>query len=237
MIAPVPAITGPLEVFEDPIAGLEYVIGADTSEGVRGGDYCAAVVIRADDCSVVATLHEHVDATRWGRKCSELAYWYNTATLAFETFPTAYGLAACRAALDYGYSRLYQRVMVTTAETNPTEKLGWHTDRATSGIMLSRVRMAIKEGSPIASAKLLFELASMKFDEVGDIFSEGHDDLYDAYAIALCVRDESVMRNHISAAPPKPRTETERFWDHVQSRAVAKERDKHYVRWSDGGLG
>lgn len=236
MIAPVPALVGPLEVFEEPIVGLEYVIGADTSEGVRGGDYCAAVVIRADNCAVVATLHEHIDATRWGRKCSELGYWYNEAMLAFETFPTAYGMAACRAALDYGYSRLYQRVVTTTAEMSLTEKLGWHTDRATSGAMISRVRMAVKEGTPIASAKLLFELSSMKFDETGEFYTEGHDDLYDAYAIALCVRDLGVMQNHISATTPAPKTETERFWANVEAQKVAKVADKHYVRWSDGGL-
>lgn len=236
MIAPVVADNGPLEVFEEPISGVTYVMGADTSEGVRGGDYCAAVVIRADNCAVVATLHEHIDATRWGIKCSELAAYYNDALLAFETFPTAYGLAACRAALDYGYMRLYQRIIVDKAEVNPTEKLGWHTNKSTAGIMYTRVRKALNEGSQIASTKLLYEMASMKYDEDGDVISDEHDDLYDAYAIALCVRDECVVRNIIQAEAPPPKTETERFWEGVQQNYVAQSKPDGYVPWSDGGL-
>lgn len=224
MILPVKSTSGPLKVWQEPQAGVDYVIGSDVSEGVRGGDYSAAVVIRADDCSVVATMRQHIAAELWGRKNADLAWWYNGAMLAFETYPAAYGLAACRAALEYGYTRLYQRIISTSAAPNPTEKLGFHTDKVMSGQMVEIVRHALRENAKIASRDIILELMGLKYDETVKIVTETHDDFFDAYAIARLVREQCIARNEIKVTVRRMLEEHEVFWQTLEQYTLTGER-------------
>lgn len=225
---------GPLSIWERPKGGEDYAIGVDSAEGVRGGDYCAAAVIKMSDCALVATIYGHIETKEWGRKCARLAWHYNEALLAFETYPTAHGLTAARAALEYGYPRLYHRIKVSNSVPQPTEKLGWHTDRESGPRMVTRVREALAEGYSIPSRVLFTELRGMKYDDSNKVETDGFKDLADAYAIALCARDEAYVRQEVRTAP-KLLEEHERIWEEVEAKCGRRRRPE-LIEMYDGGL-
>lgn len=211
---------GSLAVWEWPIDGETYTVGADCSGGGSKGDPAAGVVVANRDCRVVATLHENEKPVPFGRKLARLAWTYNEALLAIETFPAGYGTMACDAAINYGYANIYTRVDVRKLERNHTDELGWKTDRITSDRMIARVAQAVVDRYQLSSRDLMQELWERRYDDkqtsgVPKIIGKGHDDLMDAYAIALLVRDEFWTREAAKARPRPARSESERFWNWV----------------------
>ena len=80
-----------LSVWEEPVEGAQYAIGADTAEGLvkfttgtTDGDYDSADVIRCDTGEQVAHLHGKWGTDRYGILLAQLGWWYNTALLAVE---------------------------------------------------------------------------------------------------------------------------------------------------------
>ena len=213
---------GPMRKWSGPLADRAYIIGADCAKGTSG-DFSAAIVLDAQDCSIAAALHDRIQPIPFGRKLALLGWMYNGAMLGIETFPAGYGTLACDAAIQFGYQNLYTRVDHKKVAATTTDDLGWRTDTITSDRMIGRVGEAIRERYPIPYKDLLEELMSQRWGDVrpgsvsgAKILSAGHDDLMDAYSIALCIRDEMWQRGEIKSAPKKPKTEDERFWEQWQ---------------------
>lgn len=204
----IPTTNGPLFLWQTPQAGEDYVLGVDSSEGIRGGDPAAACVVRMRDAALVAVMVGYISPPEWGRKCSRLAWHYNEAVLAFETFPSAHGLSAARTAVAYGYPRLYQRVTRTQAALDRTELLGWHTDARTKEMMVDRVREALADKLDLPCLDLLRELRMLRYNEAHRIETPAgsHDDLFVALAIALMVRDEAFARGSVRQVKQAPRS-------------------------------
>lgn len=214
---------GGLLIWEWPEPGKKYVVGVDSSSGVAGGDFSSAEVVEMESCAQVAEWHGLYDPTDWGRRCARLGWLYGDAVLAFETYPTAHGLSAARAAEAYGYLNLYRRQQLDQVTRKFTTHLGWHTHVQTKGLMVNRVRLALQEGHRIRSETLLRELRSMRLGEAEagqreKIVAPDHDDCHDAYAIALCVRD-SLYQESRSGGPTKADDGLER-WERA-----------HWRRW------
>jgi len=209
---------GLMRRWAEPIEGLTYIIGADCAKGTSG-DYSAAIVLEAQACSIVAALHDRIPPNAFGRKLAALAWYYNEAILAIETFPAGYGTLACETAINAGYRKMYQRVDHRKASMSVTDDLGWKTDSITSDRMVGRVGTAVNGHYPIPYHDLIEELLAQRWElpkpgtsSGPKIASSRHDDLSDAYAIALLVRDELYQQGTIKAAAPPPQTESERFW-------------------------
>lgn len=220
----VPNSKGHVSIWEMPIPGERYYIGADAAEGIRGGDFSAACVVKGSDCSLVATYRGHVDPHSFGEDASRLGYLYNGGVLAIETFPAAHGQSAFDSALAYGYPRLYLREVLDTIERSTTMKPGWRTDGTTKPRMIDRVRVALGGEGAIPDEELLTELLAIRFQKRGDVRSlsdavykavtSGHDDLFDAYAIALLVRDGAFVRPQQRAREEAaPVTLQQRAWE------------------------
>lgn len=76
-----------LSVWELPIPGRNYVIGADTAEGITEGgdhDYDAADVYDTETWTQVAQLYGQWDTHEYGLMLADLGFWYNTALLGVE---------------------------------------------------------------------------------------------------------------------------------------------------------
>ena len=76
-----------LSIWETPIAGRQYVISADTAEGIndRGDhDFDSADVFDAETWTQVAHLHGRWDTHEYGLILAQLGFWYNTALLGVE---------------------------------------------------------------------------------------------------------------------------------------------------------
>jgi hypothetical protein len=208
LCALIPEKDGPLSIWEHPIEGVSYTAGSDVSEGILHGDWSVTEIIRNDTTDQVAEIRARSDPAAFGRYSAILACYYNSALLAFETFPAAHGATAYGAALATGYNRLYKRRTLDTTAKAYTDKIGWATNASTHALMVDRVRLALAAGSRIHSTVLLKELLGIRFErkESGmrnagasgwKAVTKGHDDCHDAFAIALCVRDNTHFEKRI----------------------------------------
>jgi hypothetical protein len=85
---------GLLHLWQEPYPGVPYVVGADCAEGVPGGDYSAAVVLRADSGAHVGTLMDappfpasrerRMSPNDFARLLVTLGRLFNDASLAIE---------------------------------------------------------------------------------------------------------------------------------------------------------
>ncbi len=197
---------GALSIWERPSPGLQYVIGADTSSGIREsvkeGDPSAACVIEMRTCRQVAEMHGYMDPTLWGWAACRLGWLYNGAWLAIETMPSQHGLTAYLAAERYGYERLFRQKRQETVKHRFVERRGWTRPAGSAGTLWNRIRDALREGCPIRSQRLLDELAALRYEE-GKFVSDQHDDAAVAYGIALLARDQLFAEGEV-VEPVKP---------------------------------
>lgn len=214
-----PQLRGPLAVWREPQQGRKYVIGADTAEGLRDGDWSVGEVIEMETCEQVAELRVKRAPVEFARMCVRLARWYNGACLAFETGTSAHGLSAQQAAQAYGYGNFYLRRVLDSIAFQHQEKLGWATTVKSKPLLVDRVREAISGDDPcvIRSDVLLRELKGIRYvqrQSSGAMRIEGkpHDDCFMGYGIALMVRDELYHRGVGHASTEETLTPMERYW-------------------------
>lgn len=223
---------GGLLLWQEPLPGHSYVIGADTAGGLMKGDFAAAIVIEAKTCDIVARWKERQDPHKWGPACALLAWHYNEAVLAFETGASTHGLTADTEARAAGYTNLYVHVRTDRVSRDRTEQRGWFTNVATKAPMIDRVKKAIEANAFIPDYELLMELRDQQtlVNEHGDLTGKmggsKHDDLMMAYAISLCVRDLCWSRGTIRTEAAKPRDESERYWAAEERRIAAEEKSR-----------
>ena len=208
---------GFLSIWKKPEEGRQYVIGADTSGGGEKNDLSAAVVGDGETGEVVAILHGRIKPELAGRMFARLAWHYNEAILAIETHPSPHGIAACHAAINYGYQNIYRNRSEGTAAWDETEALGYRMTPANKMMVVSRLREAVIDGTPFFCATLHAELSGQRWDiekpdkMVSDQHS--HDDLVIGFGIMLMVRGLCWQAGTLRPAPKKATTDTERFWD------------------------
>jgi hypothetical protein len=216
---------GGLLIWRMPEKGRMYVVGSDTAEGVRGGDYSAAEVLDAESMEQCAVWHCQMRPSAWGYACARLAYFFNQAPLAFETHPSPYGLAAYDAADRYGYEKLWMQRSYDELEQRWSLKKGWRRSPGSTSILMDRVREALIEGVPIREEALLDELAACKLNMdpgkadgakfgqiMGSIRRGEHDDRIIAYGIALLVRDDAWAKGEVTLAPKRVEDMADAYW-------------------------
>jgi hypothetical protein len=132
-------------LWERPVDGEEYVLAADVSEGVEGGDYSAAYVGKVDrqlgQVVVVAGIHGTLDPDIFAEQLDLLGQWYGDALLAVEVNRT---FEVMRILRKRGYPNLYWR----RDPTNPRSKTktpGWHTNPKTRPLMLAALRAMARD--------------------------------------------------------------------------------------------
>ena len=79
----VPSIPG-LTVWEEPIPGRRYVIGADPAEGNPNSDESAACVLDADSWAQVAEITGKIEPSTFAGYIDEVGRWYNGADVMAE---------------------------------------------------------------------------------------------------------------------------------------------------------
>lgn len=204
---------GSTYVWSPPNPERAYIIAVDAAGGGANGDYACAAVIDSETCALVAAVHDRCAPIPFGRRIARLAWYYNEALLAFETYPSGHGLSACHSAIHYGYQRMYKRRNQSTSSKDMSEELGWHTSVRTKDMMIGRITEAVQSGYDMPFLILIEQLLAQRYDENGKIVCQGHDDMMDAYAIGLLVRDEAWRRGLVVKPKPPPLDETARFWE------------------------
>lgn len=129
---------GALTVWTKPEAGKQYVIGADTAEGIdindgsgtADPDYASADVFEASIRLQVAQLRERLTPSEFGRYLYELGKWYHFAFIVLEV--NSSGMGTLETLLDLGYpqERIYKRPILDEGGKQRTTKMGWKTTSA-----------------------------------------------------------------------------------------------------------
>lgn len=183
-----------LKIWDMPEKGEEYVIGADAAEGLEGGDFSVADVIRVKDMKTVARFRSQlVDPDQFAHMLDKLGRFYNYALIGPEI--NNHGLAVVQRLRDLFYSNLYKREkgLDEVFETSTT-KFGWKTTTITKPLAIDYLAEAIREGL-VKDEDIVFieEAFSYVRDEKGRTNAEEgtHDDTVMAKAIALQLWDWS----------------------------------------------
>jgi len=183
-----------LKIWNMPELGEEYVIGADVAEGIEGGDFSVADVIRSRDMKTVARLRtDRLDPDEFAHVLDKLGRFYNFALIGPEI--NNHGLAVVQRLRDLFYSNLYKREtgLDEVFETSTT-KFGWKTTTITKPLAIDYLAEAIREGL-VKDEDIVFieEAFSYVRDEKGRTNAEAgtHDDTVMAKAIALQLWDWS----------------------------------------------
>jgi hypothetical protein len=108
-------------MYEAPVPGTSYVIGADVAEGLEHGDYSSAHVIDVGSMSVVAHWHGHVDPDLFGEVLAHLGYFYGTALVGVEV--NNHGLTTCSALQRLRYPRIYYRTSIDQQTKKRSKKI------------------------------------------------------------------------------------------------------------------
>jgi len=183
-----------LKIWDMPDVAGEYVIGADVAEGIEGGDFSVADVIRVSDMKTVARLRtDRLDPDEFAHVLDKLGRFYNYALIGPEI--NNHGLAVVQRLRDLFYSNLYKREkgLDEVFETSTT-KFGWKTTTITKPLAIDYLAEAIREGL-VKDPDIVFieEAFSYVRDEKGRTNAEAgtHDDTVMAKAIALQLWDWS----------------------------------------------
>lgn len=206
--------------------GIQYVLGGDMAGGGAGADPCVASVIRADNCALAAVWRDLAEPVEAGRILAFLGWKYHEALMAIETYPSAHGLPALHQAISMGYRRVYLRQNYDKATKSMTDKLGWRTDGTTKPIMISRVKEALGDGNVIPDEAMIAQFRAQRWNKKRKMEPEpgAHDDDFDSYAIAVCVRDEAWARNDLQTLEVRQKTVDELVWDSISTVPVVQKR-------------
>lgn len=183
-----------LKIWNMPEKGEEYVIGADAAEGIEGGDFSVADVIRVRDMKTVARYRSQmIDPDQFAHILDKLGRFYNFALIGPEV--NNHGLAIVQRLRDLFYSNIYKRESgLDEVFETPTSKFGWKTTTITKPLAIDYLAEAIREGL-VQDEDIVFieEAFSYVRDEKGRTNAESgtHDDTVMAKAIALQLWDWS----------------------------------------------
>lgn len=184
--------SGPCRIYEPPIRGEEYVIGADVGEGLPDGCWSTASVRKLRDHSQVATVRCKYPLHIFEDLLWALGRYYNYALLAPEVnnhgHAVVQGLLIGRRGRG-PYDNLFRTEILAKLSFQKTNKWGWQTTPATLPIMEDDYAHFIRfEGDKIREVICLDEaLTYVKDPESGEHgpLSGCYSDMMIADAIAV----------------------------------------------------
>ena len=158
-----------ITLWEEPIPGAHYLIGADVSEGKGNGDYQAAVVVDVERWVEVAELHERWPMEDYAAKLDKIGRYFNNAELAVEKNNHGHTiLLALRSGLAHrmwsGEEEPYPVLYYYCDPVKPgSSELGWVTNSKTKPLMIDKLGLALREDT--------YQTRSLLFLDEAGIFS------------------------------------------------------------------
>lgn len=179
---------GLLRVWEEPVPGRAYVVGADVAEGLIHGDFSCADVIEHLTGKQVAQWHGKVDPDLYAHILYWLGVRYNTAWLAVER--NNHGISTLTELNKLRYPLLYVE-MIPEPPGKPRKRFGWLTNRATKPLCIDNLVSILREDRHRIQCEQTFgEMLTFVIKEDGSMEAqEGlNDDRVMSLAIAHQVR-------------------------------------------------
>lgn len=182
---------GALWLWQEPIDGHEYIIGADVAVGVGDeGDNSAFHVIDMITMEQVAEFYsKKIPPHIFAMILSKIGMYYNTALIAVEN--AGPGLAV----LDkLQHSLYYENLYYTRSRSQ--ERVGISTNRTSRPVILESMQSYIQNNLVhVYSPRLVRELNTFIFDHSkkrAEASTGNHDDLVMAFALAIYARDKQI---------------------------------------------
>jgi hypothetical protein len=180
-----------LRIWQQPIKGRQYVIGADTGEGLADGDASCACVLDRVTGEQVAELHGRVAPDIFGHQLAALGRFYNYALLGVERNNHGHStLNTLRNTIHY--NRLYKHHDYDDQSGKKKTILGWPTTSKTRTPMVDDFCAAVANGDClIHSAGLIDECFTFVVLGSNDTGAQegSHDDRVIAAAFAWQLRN------------------------------------------------
>jgi len=160
----IPQSNGNLSIWNMPMQGHKYVIGADIAEGVKNGAYSTAEIIDVNTMEQVAEYCGHVTPTDYGNILDELGRFYNNALLVPEAWPGCGGVTIDKL-IALQYPNLYKRNKGLYSHKKDDQLWGWETTRRTRPLAIHAIAEALREFRiKIKSDNLIDELRSFVYN-------------------------------------------------------------------------
>jgi len=137
--APLQDWEGPYKVYEEPIPGARYVIGADPC-GHAARDHASFQVLKVyrGEWEQVATYADHSDPLLFSRKLTEVGLHYNNATIVVES--NGVGQSVLALLREWEYPQIFfekrRRPGFTTTSKSIDQTLGWLVDALLDELIL-----------------------------------------------------------------------------------------------------
>ncbi|MFN8467960.1 MAG: hypothetical protein U0X20_20540, partial [Caldilineaceae bacterium] len=169
----VPSLPG-LTVWESPLPGRRYVIGADPAEGNPNSDESAATVLDAESWAQVAELTGKIEPSTFAAYLDELGRWYNNADVMSERNNHGHLLI-----------RELQRLGSLRVLDGYDSRPGWLSTVKGKPLLYGLVADAVRDGTcVIRGSETAAQLASIEASTLRA--PEGlHDDRAVAFALAI----------------------------------------------------
>ena len=188
---------GELRIYEPPVDGEDYVIGADPAEGLTksgDGDFAAAQVLRCSDGKQVASFKARYDPKTFGELLDQLGRFYNDALLGVER--NNHGHAVLVTLIDIcNYPNVYEHEEYDQKKNTTYKKPGYPTTPKTRTLALDQLNIAITfDDIYIYDLFTLSELMSFVKLPGGKYAADTgcHDDLVMSLAIANMMLSQEV---------------------------------------------
>lgn len=181
---------GELFVFREHDPTEVYTIGADTSEGIRGGDFSVAQVLDRQKRQV-AMLRGHFAPDYFAEVLYKLGELYNMALIAPEN--NNHGiLTVNRLYKDLAYPFVFTEVVVDKISDEETIKIGFGTNQRTKPLIIDTLRASVRDADvTLADQITVREMLNYVVKPNGKMEAEAgsHDDCVMALAIANYVHE------------------------------------------------
>lgn len=181
--------------WEEPLPGVKYVMGVDTSEGLSTSDPNGIGVMRKDNGAQVASLHGKFTPRVLAEHVCRVSMDYNRALIGIER--QNHGHAVIQKVIDLGIMRshfeggqlFYHGRSRTKVRRDLVEKAGWSTDVISRPVMLDHLEEWVSGPEAVDRVKdreFLSECLTFRLQSSGKFEADAgcHDDSVMKWAIA-----------------------------------------------------
>lgn len=212
---------GEVRVWSEPTADDQYVIGADTAEGLSGGDYASAQILNCRTLEQVATVHGHIPPYEFSCLLNAVGRYYNKAYLCIEVFPSGHRVQD-HLIREFFYPMLHRwRGKPDKVKPGVSHMYGWETNVWSRPILVGAGQRSLNHNLvTLHEDGLLDELMHFSKNDDGKYEAEvGHDDRVMALLLALRSREENYVERKLQPVMTSPdisnvRTVESDVWKH-----------------------
>lgn len=177
---------GRFRIWKVPREGRKYLISADTSEGVPGGDWSVAQVLDRESWEQVAVWRGRINPGRFGDELNKMGVFYNNAILIPEL--NNHGWATVERLRELKYPHIFKTSDIRTDQwRDKKEQFGFPQNAQTRNHIITAGRNAVDQDT----IKFNDETTVMEFmtfvKDPNTGREEAQDGCFDDCVISLCI--------------------------------------------------